>query len=101
MDLGTVKNKCLVFPAVHLVLLTDTDSQQDDVDLLNMAPNLKPQSNVDLLGGFAQPASTTIFGGGGSGLQDLLQGGQTSNPSQELKDSDLFFDPFGGTSSQV
>jgi hypothetical protein len=83
------------------VPLADADSQQGDVDLLNVAPNHKPQSNVDLLGEFAQPASTASFGAGGSGLEDLLHGGQTNNPSQELKNSDLLFDPFGGTSSQV
>jgi len=76
------------------------DSQQGDVDLLNIAPRHTPQSNVDLLGGFAQPASTGGFGGGGSGIEDLLQGGQQNNPSQPSENPDLLFDPFGVTSSQ-
>jgi hypothetical protein len=66
-----------------------------------MAPNHKPHSNVDLLGGFAQPVSTASFGGGGSGLEDLLQGSQGNDQSQESRNPDLIFDPFGGTSSQV
>lgn len=75
------------------------DSQQGDADLLNIAPRHTPQSNVDLLGGFAQPATTAGFGGGGSGIDDLLQGGQQINPSQPSENPDLF-DPFGVTSSQ-
>jgi hypothetical protein len=90
-----------MYSVVHFFLFVDADSQQGNVDLLNMAPNHKPQSNVDLLGGFDQPASTTSFGGGGSGLEDLLHGGQSNNPSQESKNPDLLFDPFGSTSCQV
>ncbi|PNF37550.1 Cyclin-G-associated kinase [Cryptotermes secundus] len=78
----------------------DANSQHGNVDLLNLAPNHKPQSNVDLLGGFSQPVSATSFGGGGSGLEDLLQGSQGSNPSQGSRNPDLMFDPFGGTGSQ-
>jgi len=81
--------------------LADVDSQQGDVDLLNIAPRHTPQSNVDLLGGFAQPATTAGFGGRGSGIDDLLQGGQQNNPSQPSENPDLLFDPFGVTSSQV
>jgi len=91
-------NECLLLPGFSLA---DADSQQGDVDLLNIAPRHTPQSNVDLLGGFAQPASTAGFGGGGSGIEDLLQGGQQNNPSQPSENSDLLFDPFGVTSSQV
>jgi hypothetical protein len=91
-------NKCLLLLSFSLA---DVDIQQGDVDLLNMAPRHKPQSNVDLLGGFAQSASTAGFGGGGSELEDLLQGGQQNNPSQESENHDLLFDPFGVTNSQV
>ncbi|GFG30074.1 hypothetical protein Cfor_09502 [Coptotermes formosanus] len=90
-------NKCLLLLSFSLA---DVDIQQGDVDLLNMAPRHKPQSNVDLLGGFAQSASTAGFGGGGSELEDLLQGGQQNNPSQESENHDLLFDPFGVTNSQ-
>jgi hypothetical protein len=83
------------------VFLTDADGQRDNVDLLNLAQNHKPESNVDLLGGFSQPVSASNFGGGGSELEDLLQGNQGNNPSQGSRNSDLMFDPFGGTSSQV
>jgi hypothetical protein len=85
---------------VCFAFLADADSLHDNVDLLNLAPNHKPQSNIDLLGGFSQPVSTASFGGG-SGLDDLLQGSQGNNPSQESRNPDLLFDPFGGTSSQV
>jgi hypothetical protein len=82
-------------------LFADAESQQGNADLLNLAPRHKPQSNVDLLGGFSQPATTAGFAGGGSGLEDLLHGGQQNRTSQHLENSDLLFDPFGGTSSQV
>jgi hypothetical protein len=86
---------------VCCVRLTDADTLHDNVDLLNLASDHKPQSNVDLLGGFSQPVSTTSFGGAGSGLDDLLQGSQRNNPSQGSTNPDLLFDPFGGASSQV
>lgn len=92
LDIGGISGGGLNVAAV--------DSQQDDVDLLNIAPRHKPQSNVDLLGGFAQSASTAGFGGGGSELEDLLQGGQQNNLSQQSENPDLLFDPFGVTSSQ-
>jgi hypothetical protein len=91
-------NECLLLLSLSVAAV---DSQQDDVDLLNIAPRHKPQSNVDLLGGFAQSASTAGFGGGGSELEDLLQGGQQNNLSQQSENPDLLFDPFGVTSSQV
>jgi len=92
-------NECLLLLSFSLA---DVDSQQGDVDLLNIAPRHTPQSNVDLLGGFAQHASTAAFGGeGGSGIEDLLQGGQQNTPSQPSENPDLLFDPFGVTSSQV
>jgi hypothetical protein len=81
--------------------LADAHGPQSDVDLLNMAPRHVPQSNVDLLGGFAQPASAAGFGGAGSGIEDLLEGGQQNNSSQPSENSDLLFDPFGVTNSQV
>jgi hypothetical protein len=91
-------NECLLLLGFSLAV---ADSQQGDVDLLNIAPRHTPQSNVDLLGGFAQPASAAGVGGGGSGIEDLLQGGQQNNPSQPSENPDLLFDPFGVTSSQV
>ena len=73
-----------------------TGNQDGNVDFLNMQPNHKPQSNVDLLGGFSQPSS-------GARFEDLLQGGgppKSTSPKQ-ANDSDLLFDPFGGSVSQV
>ncbi|KAJ4450277.1 hypothetical protein ANN_01697 [Periplaneta americana] len=84
--------------------LNVSESQQGNVDLLNMASKTHsnaPQSNVDLLGGFSQSSTTPNFGvgdGGGSGLDDLLQGRQNAQP-QQTQNADLLFDPFGSSNA--